>query len=177
MRAFTARATHERLPQFLAHGMGKRDVGHDAPAKECVLGGFLGAVNKLIHKHDVALAIAILKRADGADADDPRHAELLHRPDVGAMIQLAGKQMMTAPVSRQEHHFAPGDFARQQFIRRLSKRRVHLDPLLSGQRFDLIKPAAADDADTLWRWSGDGWLALGLPFQFCFSSWCVEIEP
>jgi hypothetical protein len=51
-----AGAAHERLPQFLTNGMGKRYMRHDAPAKECVLGGFLGAVHKLVHEHDVARA-------------------------------------------------------------------------------------------------------------------------
>jgi hypothetical protein len=81
--------------------------------------------------------------------DDPSHAELLHRLDVGAVIQLTWKQMMIPPVSRQEHHFAPGDFTEQQFIGRLAKLRVHPDRLLPRQTLDLIQATTANDPDWL----------------------------
>ena len=73
------------------------------------------------------------------------------RPDVGAVVQLAGQNAVAAPVPRQEHHLAPGQLAGEEIVRGRAEGRFDLHPLLVGEAFDVIKPAAADDADTILR--------------------------
>ena len=92
-----------------------------------------------------------LERADGADADDPGHAELLHAPDVGAVVELAGQNPVAAPVPGQKHDLAPRQLAGEETVRGRAKGRLDLDPLLLGKAFDMIEAAAADDADAMLR--------------------------
>ena len=147
-RAFSAaRGFQKDLPQFLANRVGKGDVPDDAASEKRVFKIALGAVEKLVGQNDVARPVFFLQRADGADADDPRDAELFHRPDVGAMVQFAGQNAVAAPVARQKNHFAPGELAGEKFIRRRAERRFDLHPFLVGEAFDVIQAAAADDAD------------------------------
>ena len=80
-----------------------------------------------------------------------RDAQLFHRPNIGAMIQFAGQNAMAASVSRQENHFAPGEFAGEKIIRRRAKRRFDFDPFLIGETFNVIKSAAADNANSIVR--------------------------
>jgi hypothetical protein len=54
---------------------------------------------------------------------------------------------MAASVPWQEDHFAPGQAAGEKLIRRIPERGFDFDPLLLGEAFDVIKAAAADDAD------------------------------
>ncbi len=109
-------------PQFLANRVGERDVPDDAAAEEGVGGGLLGAVQELVGQHDVTGPVFRLERADGADADHPGHAELLHPPDVGAVIQFAGQNPVAPPVPGQKHHLAPRQLAGEEIHPRASRR-------------------------------------------------------
>ena len=100
----------------------------------------LGAVEKLVDEHDVARLVFLLQRADGADADDPGDAELLHRPDVGAMIQFAGQNPVAAAVPRQEDHVAPGQLAGEQIVRGRAEGRFDLHPFLVVKPSMLYRP-------------------------------------
>src|SRR5262245_25108337 len=90
-----------------------------------------------------------LERADRADAENPRHAELFHRPHVGAVIQLAGQDAMAASVAREKHHVAPGEPAGEELIAGRAERSFDRNPFLVREPFDVVKPAAADDADAM----------------------------
>jgi hypothetical protein len=54
---------------------------------------------------------------------------------------------MTAAVARQKNHFAPGQRAGEQGVRRRPERGLDLHPFLVVETFDGIQAAAADDAD------------------------------
>src|SRR5579863_4385167 len=56
---------------------------------------------------------------------------------------------MPARVTRQENDVAAGEFAGQKFVRGRAERRADLDPFLIREALDVIKPAAADDADSI----------------------------
>ena len=142
------------FPQLLADRRRKRDVSHDAAPEKSVVQRLLRAVEKLVDQDDVARAVFFLQRADGADADDPLHAEFFHRPDVRAMVQLRGQQAMAATVARQKHHVAPGDLAGEQIVRRAAERRPDLHPFLICETFDVVKSRAADDADFVFCHAG-----------------------
>src|SRR6478736_6245937 len=58
---------------------------------------------------------------------------------------------MATRVAREENDFAARERAGEQFIRWRAKRRLDLDPFLIGEAFDVVKPAAADDADFVSR--------------------------
>src|SRR5262249_42176949 len=79
----------------------------------------------------------------------PRHAELFHRPQIGAMVQLAGQEPMAPPVPREEDHVAPCQPAREELIAWLAKRRFNREPFLVRESFDVIKPTPANDADAM----------------------------
>src|SRR5262245_47961949 len=107
-------------------------------SKECVRQGLLGAIHKLVWKDDITRLVHSLKRADGAHANDPRDAQLLHRVDVCSMIQFGRQNTMFARMSWQKDHLASGKLACEQLIRGASKRRFHLHPFLPAKAFDVI---------------------------------------
>ena len=63
------------------------------------------------------------------------------------MVEFAGQNAMAASVTREKSDFAPSEFAGEQFIRRRTERRPDLHPFLVRETFDVIQPAATDDAD------------------------------
>ena len=139
----------QQLSQLITNGVSKSDVGHDATAEEGMLDRALGAVDELIHQHDVARLELGLQRAHGADANDPLHAELLHRPEVGPVVELARQDPVAACVARQKHHLTASQFAREKGVGGIPKGSLHLHPLLPSEAFDGIESAAADDADAM----------------------------
>src|SRR2546421_504534 len=56
---------------------------------------------------------------------------------------------MAAAVSGQEDHRPPGQFAGQKTVRSRAKWRADLHPFLAREIFEVIKAAAADDADAM----------------------------
>ena len=56
---------------------------------------------------------------------------------------------MTATVARQEDHRSSGQFAGEDTVGRLAEWCCDGHPFLTGQSFDVIKSAAADDADAM----------------------------
>ena len=56
---------------------------------------------------------------------------------------------MTATVARQEDHRSSGQFAGEETIGGLAEGCGDGHPFLTGQSFDVIKSAAADDADAI----------------------------
>jgi len=95
--------------------------------------------------------IFFLKRANGADAQDPGDAQLFHGPEIGAMIQFTGKDAMAPAVAWKKDYVAPGEFAGEKIVRGRAKRSFDLDPFLVGEALDMIEPAAADDANFMFR--------------------------
>src|SRR3954463_7239472 len=63
------------------------------------------------------------------------------------MIEFARQNAMPARMTRQKNNVAARNLASQKFIGRSAERRVDLDPFLFGETFDMIKPAAANNAN------------------------------
>src|SRR5262249_40947116 len=76
--------------QLFANRIRKCDMSDNPTTEKGVSGRLFRAINKLVREDDIARFILSLQRTDGTHADDPRDAQLLHGPNVGAMIQLAG---------------------------------------------------------------------------------------
>ena len=88
----------------------------------------------------------LAQRAHRAHRNDVGHADALQRVDVGAEVDLGGRNPVAAPVPRQKHHALAVELAAQQFVRRLAERRGDLLPALAGEAVDVVDAAAADDA-------------------------------
>lgn len=69
------------------------------------------------------------------------------------MIELARENPVTTTVAWQEDDIATAQLAGQQIIRGRAERRFDLHPFLPGEAFDVIQPAAADNADPMIRHS------------------------
>ena len=95
---------NQELPEARTDGIGEGNMGDDAFTKETVLAVLFGFVDKLINENNVARAYVFLKRTDRTDADDPLHAELFHGPNVGSMIEFAGKEAMAPRTSREKNN-------------------------------------------------------------------------
>src|ERR1035438_1909295 len=118
-------------------------------------GGLLGAVEELVGQHNITRPVFGLERADGADANHPGHAELLHPPDVGAVVQFARQNPVATSMPGQEYDLAPRQLAGEKTVRGRAEGRLDIDPLLLGKAFDMIQPTATDDADTGLRHAGN----------------------
>src|SRR5437773_10618682 len=67
---------------------------------------------------------------------------------------------MAPAVSGEEHHRPSGQFAGEETVGGFAERRCDVDPFLSRQSFDVIKPAAANDANS----------RVGHGFKWCVGS-------
>src|SRR5204863_8033818 len=106
----------QKPPQFLADRIGKGNMANDAASKKCVLKRLFGAVQELVWQDNMARLVFRLQRADGADADDPSHSELLHRPNISAMIQFRGENAMSASMPGQKRHVPACELAGEQIV-------------------------------------------------------------
>src|ERR1041385_4232787 len=121
----------------------------DAAPEKCVFPRSLRPVEELIDDDNVARLVLLLQRADGADADDPSHAEFFHRVDIRAVIQLGRQNPMAASMPGKEDNAASAQFAGKEAIGRRAEGCLELDPFLFRKPFDTIKAAAADDANLM----------------------------
>lgn len=140
-------AEGKEFAKFGADGIGKRNMGDDAAAEESVFESFFGAIDKLIGKDNFAGLKFGLQGADSADADDPARAEFFHAEDVGAMVEFAWQDAMAASMARKKNNVAAGEFAGEKFVGRSAEGGVDLHPFLVGKTFDVVKAAAANNAD------------------------------
>jgi hypothetical protein len=111
----------------------------------------LGAVEELVNEHNVTGPVFFLQGTHGTDADKPGDAEFFHRPEIGAMIEFAGKDAVAAAMSGQKNDLASGQSAGEQIVRGRSKRGLDFDPFLAGESIKMVKAGAADDADARFR--------------------------
>ncbi len=88
-----------------ADGVAERDVADDAFAEEGG-GAGEGTVDELVGDDEVGGLVLFLQAADGADREDARDAEGLHRVDVGLEVQLRGKDAVALAVAGEEGDLA-----------------------------------------------------------------------
>ena len=90
--------------------LGRGDVGGLRPVVERVLAA-AGAVHELVGHHECARPEVRLERSAGARAEDPGHAQLAHRPDVGPVVDPVRRQLVFVAVARHEGHARALDLA------------------------------------------------------------------
>ena len=118
----------------------------DAACAEEALLASKSPVDELVDDDEVARSEVLAQAADRRQGDDVGDAAALQRVDIGAEIDLGWRDLMTAPMARQEHHLRIAEPAETQLVRRLAERRPDMPPFDVGNALDLIKPAAPEDA-------------------------------
>src|SRR3990172_10004610 len=115
----------------------------------------------------------LAQRPHRADRDDVRHAEALERVDVGAVVDLRGRDAVAAAVPRQKDHAFAAKLAHQEFVRWAAEGRLGLDPTGVFQPLDVIDAATPDHCkhDGSPLVSGPGNNAVRPP------AWCVRHVP
>ena len=88
-----------------------------------------------------------LSEPTARDGEDALDAELLDGVDVGAKVELRGKNAMAAAVPRQKGDFAPLELAEYEGVGGVAEGRFDRALLNIGESGHGVEPAAADDAD------------------------------
>src|SRR5690606_28002456 len=132
---------------FLTDRMREGNVGDDAATEKAVVKGSLGPIDELIDEDDVARFVSALESADSADAENPFHAETSECPDVGAVVQFARQDAVTAAMAGKEDDLAAFQSAGQEVTGRISERSFDFDPLGVDEAFDVVQAAPADNAN------------------------------
>ena len=101
------------MSKLRANRIGESDVGHDAFAEKRVH-AMASAIEELIGDHEIEWLVLFFQRSDRGDRKDAFDAELLETVNVGAEIQLRGKNAMPTAMARQKRNFAA--FERAQNI-------------------------------------------------------------
>ena len=126
-------------------------MGHDAVSEKSV-DAMAGAVEKLVGDHKLQRLMLFLQRSDRGNGNDPLHAQLLKAVNIGAKIQLAGQDAVSAPVTRQERNFAAFQRAQDVGVRGLAERRLQAYLFNFGEPRHGVQPAAADNSNfCLWQ--------------------------
>src|SRR5271169_1190085 len=88
-----------------AGGLVEADVRDDSVAKESG-DAEARAIEELVGDEEIERRQVVAERADCADRDDSLDAQELHCENIGAKIDFAGREAMSASVAREEHHAA-----------------------------------------------------------------------
>src|SRR5882724_1340797 len=158
-----ARRLLEQVAQVAAHGVGHPDVGDDPVAEERRHAA-LRHVEELAGDHEIERLDVFLHAAHGGDRDDPLDAERLQSPDVGAEVQLGRREPVAAAVAWEEDDTAVLELAGAELVGGIAEGRAHPAPADVRQSFQLVEPAAADDAD------GGAVHSRGPPWEYATSS-------
>jgi hypothetical protein len=106
--------------ELAAGGLVESDVGDDAVAEESGFAAF-GAVEELVGNKEFPRPEVFLKGAYGAYGDNPFDAEKLHGVDVGAEVELARRNAVTARVTREKGYALPFHRANDEGVGGISK--------------------------------------------------------
>ena len=88
-----------------------------------------GAIDELVGNDEVSGLVLFLERADGGDGEDALDAEFLEGVDVGAEVELGGKNAMAAAVAGEKGDLAAFELAENEGVggrrRRAFRRAPH----------------------------------------------------
>src|SRR5580698_10797527 len=129
-----------------ANRIAKRDVADDAFAEKG-RDAMKGAIDELVGHDKVRGLVLFLERADGGNGNNTLDAELLECVDVGAEVQLGGKNAMAASMAREKGDLASFEIAKHKSLRWLAEVRIHALFAYVGEAGHGVKTAAADNAD------------------------------
>src|SRR5205823_8721800 len=144
--ALGARRLGEHAGEARTDGVRELHVRDHAAAEEGAH-ALARAVDELIGHDDVPGRDLPAQAADRAHRDDPHHADLLEREDVGAEVDLGGEQAVAAPVPRQEDEARAAQAADHQLVGRRAEGGVGAEALHALEPGQVVEPAAAEDAE------------------------------
>src|SRR5687768_18001556 len=137
----------QHVAKRAAHRMRKRDVGHNAFAKERrLLDAPTRPIEKLIGNYHVERRVLFLQRSHRRRRQDSFDAQHFHRVYVRAKWHFSRREKMSATMPRQKRNSLSLECADDQGVRRITKGRVDFHFLDLGQLRHLVQPAATNDA-------------------------------
>ena len=105
------------------------------------------AVDELVDHHKVTRRHVFAERAAGGNGKYIGDAKPLERVDIGAVVDGGGAMHMPAAVAWQKGHAHTVQRAGQNGVRRCAPGAGNVLPCCIFQPVNLVKPAAADNAD------------------------------
>src|SRR5579872_241819 len=129
-----------------ADGIGEADVGDDSVAEKSV-DAVAGAVEELVRNNEIERLVLLFEGSDGRDRDDALDAELLESVNIGAEVEFAGRQNVSATVPGEECDFSAFERSADIGVGRGAERRAEFYFFDLGEAGHGIEPAAADDSD------------------------------
>ena len=103
-RANFLRACDQNHPELLGKRIGKRNVRDDPVGEETRLPCFIGPVDELVRNDKVQRLHLFSQTAAGRNRNDRLDAELFHPVDISAVVELARRDAVPSPVTREEHN-------------------------------------------------------------------------
>ena len=148
MRAYAggARRAGGTVEQPRADRVGEPDMGDEARTEEAALAA-LGAVDELVDRDEIAGRQLLLERADCRDRQHVGDAATLQDVDVGAIVDLRGREPVPFPVPRDEGELDALQRPHGHRSRRLAERAGNRDVLRFVEAQAIIEPRAADHSD------------------------------
>src|SRR4030095_13960536 len=105
------------------------------------------AVDELIDEYERTGSEPLAKRSARGDRHQIGDADALERIDVGAVVDLAGRNPVPATVARQKCVFGAAEAAAQDGVGRRAKRRSDALPARVFEPVELVDAAAAEHTD------------------------------
>ena len=143
-----------------------RDVRDESLPKEGA-GAPVRVVVDLVGDDDVAGGVVFAQGAAGIDADDALDAEGFERVNVGAIVDLAGADLVSQPVPRQEGDFLFLQCANHDGRAGSAKGSVEIVFFCFGQAGHGVEAGASDDSQCCGYRHGSSpmlWVC-GMPFR------------
>ncbi len=97
---------------------------HYAAAEKCIH-AMPRAIEELVRDHEIQRLVFFLQRSDCGNRNDSLDSKLFEPVNVGAKIQLARQNAVSAAVPRQKRHLATLERAANVGVGRRAKRRFH----------------------------------------------------
>jgi len=139
-----------RRDQYVTHPTADR-MRHrhvrDTPLSKKALLPREGAVDELIDDDKIAGHEVLAQAANGRERHDVGYAAALQRIDIGAKVDLGGRQHVTPPVARHEYDRLAIEQSETELVGGPAERAFDSPPLDRREPVDLVEPAASDDAD------------------------------
>jgi len=114
------------------------------------LQAFGGPVDEIVWHNQVARLDFLAQGATGRGHNQVGAAHVAQSPDVGAVVDIGGHDVVLAAMSREEHALDSVDFALDQGIRRFSVGRLHHSLLAMLQDIGVVESRSANDPN-LWN--------------------------
>jgi len=114
------------------------------------VGATLGSVNELVANHKVAGVDVKREGPHRAGPNNLLHAKLVHTPEVGTVVDLAGGKGVLVAVAGEKRHLAAADGPHGIDVGGLAPARVEGDLLVIALK-EAVEPGSAKDADLCLR--------------------------